>query len=151
MDKPITDYGNQNVELSSELFPDFVPCEKIDANVDFANHFNTLLAAYPGKKIDLYKAALVSDRMFRHIKSGHHLRKEPILALLIAMGLNLENIQVALMQAGYILSHSMLNDAVIMWMLKNDASKQNSAGRLQTINDTLDSLGLPLLMTRMKE
>jgi len=49
---------------------------------DFIKHFNALISTYPGKKIDLCAAASVSDRMFRHIKSGRHLRKEPILALL---------------------------------------------------------------------
>ena len=43
---------------------------------------------------------MIDERMFRHIKSGIYLRKESVLALLIAMGQDLENIQITLKKAG---------------------------------------------------
>lgn len=121
-------------------------------NIYFANHFNTLLSAYPGKKIDLCWAASVSERMFRHLKSGRYLRKESILALLIVMNLSLEDIQEALKKAGFILSYSLPNDVVVIWLLENESKNnlyyKDGADRLNYINETLDSLGLPLIMLR---
>ena len=122
------------------------PC----SNQNFAIHFNALISTFPGKKNELYQSALVSDRMFRYIKSGLYLKKEPILALLIVLGLELDRIQTALRKAGFILSQSLHNDAVIIWMLKNQAKALAGADRLRIINETLFSLCLPLLMTRQK-
>lgn len=123
--------------------------DKKSPNIGFANHFNKLLNKYPGKKIELCKAALVSDRMFRHIKSGYHLKKEPILALLITMELGLADIQTALKKSGYFLSSSIPSDAVIIWMINNEVYCQKGAMRLHYINETLYSLNLPLLMTKI--
>jgi hypothetical protein len=120
-------------------------------NSDFVEHFSNLLASYPDKKIDLCDAALVSDRMFRHIKSGRFLRKEPLLALLIVMNLNWDDIQKALEKAGFTLSHSVHFDVVTMWMLKNELHNHKGAKRLYRINELLDSLKLPLLMTRCRD
>ena len=126
-------------------------------NTEFSKHFNHLLSTYittitTGKKIDLCEDASVSDRMFRHIKSGRHLRKESILALLIVMGLSLDEIQCALKKAGLILSRSIPGDAVIIWMLENDlygrGGVKHGVKRLYRINEVLDSFGLGLLMTR---
>ena len=122
------------------------PC----SNQNFAIHFNALISTFPGKKNELCQAALVSDRMFRYIKSGLYLKKEPILALLIVLGLELDKIQAALKKAGFILSKSLPNDSVIIWMLKNQVKALTGAVRLNIVNDTLFSLCLPLLMTRQK-
>jgi len=88
--------------------------------------------------------------MFRHIKSGRFLRKEPVLALLIALGLELEDIQFALKKAGFILSDSLPRDSIIIWMLNNESINQKREMRLMQINEILYSLGQPLLMTRLK-
>jgi hypothetical protein len=117
-------------------------------NTKFANHFDSLLSDYSGKKSDLYKSALISDRMFRHIKAGRYLRKEPVLALLIVMELSLDDIQRSLKIAGYTLSYSIPSDVVILWILESDTYKHKGAKRLYRINEILYSLELPLLMTR---
>jgi len=88
--------------------------------------------------------------MFRHIKNGQYLKKESVLALLIVLDLLLNEIQTALKKAGLFLSNSLANDAVVTWMLSNDACSLRGAVRLRTINETLYSLDLPLLMTRLK-
>lgn len=114
----------------------------------FSKHFLYHLKKYKGKKIELCESALVSEKMFRHIKVGKFLKKEPILALLIVMNLDLDEIQKALRMAGLILSRSMYNDVVVIWIIENNLHNRG-AKRLQYINEVLESLGLPLLMTRM--
>ena len=127
----------------------------IDGSVNegFAKHFNGLLSAYSGKKAELCVAATVEDRMFRHIKSGRYLRKESVLALLIAMGLSFGDIRCALAKAGYALSHSVPGDIVVIWMFEkgNVESIADGGARLHEINMELHRLGLPLLMTRAKQ
>jgi len=146
-----------NTEFSDELFPDISKIvvkskmkEKI-INKEFAVHFSYLLSKYKGTKTDLYRAALVSEKMFYYMKSGKNIRKEPILALLIAMELDLAEIQIALSKAGFILSKSLINDMVIMWVLEHKVHNKKGSQRLFIINEILDELGFPLLMTRAKE
>ena len=147
------DIKEVSFDTGNEIFPfkNFKDAScKNSTNTRFSNHFYSLLSEYPGKKSDLYKAASISDRMFRHIKTGRYLRKESVLALLIVMGLGLVDIQRSLKIAGYILSHSIPNDAVILWILENDTHRYKGARRLYNINEILYSLELPLLMTRPK-
>ena len=124
---------------------------QMHSNKNFSNHFKLLLSECPGDNSKLCESASVSDRMFRHIKSGKHLRKEPILALLIIMGLELEDVQIALKKAGFFLSNSLYSDAVVIWMLKNKSQYFTSSKLLDRINDVLASLGFPLLMTEQRE
>jgi len=67
------------------------------------------------------------------------------------MNLSLDDIQVMLKKAGFVLSSSMSNDSVVIWMLNNETVNLKGAKRLYIINETLDFLGLPLLMTRWKD
>lgn len=119
---------------------------------DFIPHIGKLLSEYTGKLKDLYETAFVSERMFRYMKQGKHLKKEPLLAILIALNRNVDDIQECLKRAGYILSKSLPEDAIITWILKNETSipSHNKAFRINSINDTLHSFNLPLLMTRIK-
>ena len=48
------------------------------------------------------------------------------------------------------LSKSLPNDAVIIWLLENEIEKISGNQRILYINETLDSLGMPLLMAREK-
>ena len=150
-------WGDNTCEFSQELVPDIgrvkpLPRQEKTRNLYFMRHFKNLLSsAYSGKLMDLCGAAQVSERMFRHIKSGRYLRKEPVLALLITLGLGLSEIQESLKAAGFILSRSMPNDVVVIWMLENEQCGGSGSKRLYRINETLDALGLPLLMTRCKE
>lgn len=124
---------------------------KKPSNTAFESLFKQLLTSYKGTEIDLYESALVSDQMFRYIKAGKHLRKEPILSLLIVMEVDLYGIQAALSKAGYILSKSITNDLVVMWMIENRSRYHNGAKHLNRANTTLEELGATLLMTRIKE
>ena len=120
-------------------------------NSSFAEYFRKLVADYQGKKIDLCIEATVSGRMFRHLQNGRFLRKESILALLIVMGLDFEEIQHTLKKAGFILSDSMSNDIVIIWLLKNKEYSKKGSERLSIINNVLYESDLPLLITRYRE
>lgn len=113
---------------------------------DFVETFRTILKNYPESYRYLCEISLVSERMFRYIRDGVYQRKEPILALAISMGENLDNIQVLLKKSGYILSDSLPQDVVIMWMYRQLFDRAENLVAL--INETLYELDLPLLMTR---
>jgi len=109
-------------------------------NKGFTKIFDKLLSAYPGKMIDLCGAALVSERMLRYIKLGNHIKKESILSLLIAMEQDIDNIQVILKAAGFILSKSLPQDVVIAWMMENELSRLDGRKRVMRLNDIFYSL-----------
>lgn len=113
---------------------------------NFVEIFGGMLDAYPKSKRHLCEVSFVSDRMFRYIKEGQYSKKGAVLALSISMGQSLDNIQTLLKSAGYVLSESLPNDAVILWILRH--TNQPHDGRVFQINEVLNSLGLPLLMTR---
>jgi len=129
----------------------FPRVQKIASNLNFAVHIKSLLKQYPGKQSNLYMAASMTDRMFRYIKSGQYLKKESILTLLIVMDLELPDIQIALKKAGFILSNSLLVDAIITWVLNNDARNLKGEERLWCVNNMLEALSLPLLIKEPKE
>jgi len=151
----------RSIEISAELFPYNIPKTSykkpkyitvIDKSnyTGFVKRFNILMSTYDGKIDDLCQSALVSDRMFRYIRSGKHLTKESILAILITINCTLDDIQDCLKKAGFILSNSLPADMVIMWTLKNDLPNIKEVNPVHYINETLDNLRLPLLMTRLK-
>lgn len=74
--------------------------------------------------------------------------KATLLALAVSLDMDRNQIQILLRKAGYILSHSLPNDVIVMWLLDNMTVSSN---RLSIINDTLYELDLPLLMTRDKK
>jgi len=117
-------------------------------NADFIRTFNGFITAFPGKIIELCEAAIVSERMYFHIKLGKHLKKEPITALLIVLNKSLTCIQECLQMAGFILSHSLPGDMVIMWMIEHGLHEQKNISRVYHINEILYDLELPLLMTK---
>lgn len=88
--------------------------------------------------------------MLRYIKSEKLPSKETLLAVAISLGVETAEIQRLLKAAGYALSASLPNDAVVLWLLKHDERESKSESPLFHINEVLDELGLPLLMTRWK-
>jgi len=86
--------------------------------------------------------------MFQYIKKGAVPSKESLIALAVSMDCGIDIIQDLLKRAGYILSASLPNDVIILWILKNST---NNSNRLQDINHVLYSFDLPLLMTREKK
>jgi hypothetical protein len=120
------------------------------ADIKFPEYFNKLISLYPGKKHELYDAAQVSERMYRYVKNGQFLTKETLLALAISLELKLDDIQVLLKKAGYILSRSLPNDMAIIWLIEHDERSNKKENYVSYINEILYSLEMPLLMTRDK-
>lgn len=140
-------------EFSTELFPH----DEIDrvmirhqtkTKIAFIKQLNGLITSSGRKLSDLCDEALISERMIHHMRKGQHLRKETIIALLIALEQELEQIQIILKKAGYILSHSLPSDIIIMWLMEHEVYLFDGLNRLLKINHILDELGFPLLMTR---
>jgi len=48
-------------------------------NEIFVRYFNDIISTYKGKLKDLYDTAMVSERMFRYLRNGEHIKKEPLL------------------------------------------------------------------------
>ena len=88
--------------------------------------------------------------MLQYIKSHKQPSKETLLAIAISLGLGIDEIQHLLKKAGYALSPSLPNDAVVCWFLSGDRKTAGSVPVLFYINEVLDELKLPLLMTRLK-
>lgn len=109
-----------------------------------------MISAYLGTEKQLYDIAQISERMFRYLKNGRYLKKEPLLSLAITMNLNLDDIQSFIKKAGFVLSKSIPNDVIIMWLLEHDERNNNSLNYVSYINEVLYDLELPLLMTRKK-
>ena len=116
----------------------------------FTHQLNDLIAGSGRQLSELTNKAFMSDRLLRHMKKGQCLRKETILSLLIVLGQELDNIQSVLKKAGYFLSHSLVYDVVIMWVLKHEVCLLDGANRLLKVNYVLEDLNLPLVRTRLK-
>ncbi|MDE6732691.1 MAG: hypothetical protein K2J77_07435 [Oscillospiraceae bacterium] len=104
---------------------------------------------YSGKPKDLCAAAGISERMLRSYKSKTP-TKQALLAIVIALNFSTSDIDRILRSYGYCLSESLAGDVVVKWYVKRSLSKNNGAGLLNEINDTLEKMGLPLLVTRIK-
>lgn len=117
---------------------------------DFQGHFRQLLGHRRGGYKSICEAANVSERMFQYIKSQKWPSKETLLAIAISLGLELNEIQLLLKKAGYTLSASLPNDAVVYWFLSSEKKKDGNRSVLFYINEVLEDLNLPLLMTRLK-
>lgn len=105
---------------------------------------------YSGKPKNLSSAAGISERMLRSYKSKIP-TKQALLAIVIALALSVSEIDGILRSYGYCLSESVAADVVVKWYLENSPKTKNGAGLLNEINDVLDKMGLPLLMTRMSK
>lgn len=103
---------------------------------------------YSGKPKELCAAAGVSERMLRSYKKSVP-TKQVLLAIVIVLDLSVSDIDRILRSYGYCLSESLAADAVVRWYV-NNSRLERGARLLNEINDTLESMGLPLLMTRIK-
>ncbi|WP_277409174.1 hypothetical protein [Lacrimispora xylanisolvens] len=103
-----------------------------------------------GRCKSICDAANVSERMLQYIKNYRQPSKETLLAIAISLGLEIDEIQHLLKKAGYALSASLPNDAVVCWFLSGDRKVDGTVPVLFHINEVLDELKLPLLMTRLK-
>ncbi len=103
---------------------------------------------YTEKIIELCKKAMVSDRMLR-LYNHKTPTKNTVMALALATMKNYSEIDNILHKYGYCLSDSIIADIVVKWNVSNHNIKYRSIILLDEINDTLDKMGLPLLMTRI--
>ena len=104
---------------------------------------------YSGKPKDICAAAGISERMLRSYKNKIP-TKQALLAIVIALELPIPDIDRVLRSYGYCLFDSIAADVVVKWCLENSTQRKSGAGLLNEINDVLDKMGLPLLMTRLK-
>lgn len=96
---------------------------------------------------NLYENANVSERMFRYYKTAEP-TKQALLAIAVSLGMTLDEADELLHKYGYCLSRSLASDMVVRWYLSTYTSAAESSHLLDSINETLYDMELPLLMTR---
>lgn len=70
------------------------------------------------------------------------------MAIMLSLNMSLDELQTILKKYGYCLSESVAADMVVKWFI---TYRDNGGGNiLYTINEVLEEMGLPLLMTRIK-
>lgn len=98
---------------------------------------------------ELVRGALISERMFQYYLKGKKPTKQALLAIVISLDFPVSDIDILLRKYGYCLSNSLPNDAVAIWFLKNYYTQKNGVMTLDSINEVLEKLELPLLMTKL--
>jgi len=107
--------------------------------------FSTLLIKYIRRQgmsnTEVYKEANLDRRLFSKIisNSDYAPAKPTVLALVIALRLNLDDAATLLKSAGFAISHSQKVDLVVEYFIKKGGKDYN----IFQINDVLMSLGLP--------
>lgn len=104
---------------------------------------------YKGKKKTLCNDSLISERMFRYYKKTTP-TKQALIAIAVSLNSDVKDINILLRGYGYCLSESMAADAVVVWFI-NSKGRKKGAELLYEINEVLDEMSLPLLMTRQQE
>lgn len=89
---------------------------------------------------------VVSERMLQYYAAGTEPTKQALLAVGITLELPREKLEGLLRSYGYCLSESLACDMVVRWYLDNCGTPTSAL--LDEINQTLDELCLPLLMTK---
>lgn len=113
--------------------------------------FGTLLVKTINKKglvnADVYKDANIDRRLFSKIISneGYTPTKGTVLALAIALKLNLDETTSLLKSAGYALSHSSKSDIVVEFFISQTDGHYN----IDVVNDALEHFNLPTLGSRL--
>ena len=113
--------------------------------------FGTLLVKTINKKglvnADVYKDANIDRRLFSKIISneGYTPTKGTVLALAIALKLNLDETSSLLKSAGYALSHSSKSDLVVEFFISQTDGHYN----IDVVNDALEHFGQPQLGSRL--
>ncbi|MCQ2251058.1 MAG: hypothetical protein MJZ66_08110 [Bacteroidales bacterium] len=106
--------------------------------------FSTLLLKYIRQKgmsnAEVYKEANLDRRLFSKIISNNDYApaKSTVLALVVALRLNIDEAATLLKSAGYAISHSSRVDLVVEYFILKGGKDYN----IFQINDVLESLGL---------
>lgn len=108
-----------------------------------------LFKQYTDKQKKLFTEANVTERMLYYIKADRKPSKESLLALVISMGMETEEIQQVLRTAGYVLSKSLPTDMIVLYFLEHQSEWNKNISLVWQINEVLDELELPLLGTRL--
>lgn len=98
---------------------------------------------------ELVRGASISERMLQYYLKGKKPTKQALLAIVIALGIPIDEICILLCKYGYCLSRSLPNDAITLWFLKKYYTPKNGIMVLDSINEVLEKLELPLLMTKL--
>lgn len=69
------------------------------------------------------------------------------MAITLSLNMSLNELQTILKKYGYCLSESVAADMVVKWFI---AYRNGGEKILYTVNEVLEEMGLPLLMTRIK-
>lgn len=102
---------------------------------------------YNGKMRELCRKAMVSERMLRLYRHKTP-AKQTIIALAVILGKSASETDTLLHKYGYCLSDSIVGDVVVKWYLTTEHSKMNEELLIFSINETLEKMGVSLLMTR---
>lgn len=94
-------------------------------------------------------SASVSERMFQYYLKGKKPTKQALLAIFISLNFSASEMDTTLRKLGYCLSKSLPNDIITLYFLNNFYNKQNGVLTLNLINEVLERLDLPLLMTKI--
>ena len=117
------------------------------ADKNFNLYFKNLFEKSDKSCREIYEEAQVSERMFYLIKSHRVPAKTTLIAIAIALNMNIDEIETLLQKAGYVLSESIAFDMIVKRLIKNYKRITN---RLIDMNAVLYDLGFPLLMGREK-
>jgi hypothetical protein len=117
----------------------------LQSDKNFTVKFRQIIKQSTKSCREIYEEAQVSERMFYLIKSGRIPTKTTLISLAITLDLDIEEIENLLKKAGYVLSKSIEFDLIIRWLITNNRHKHN---RIVEINEILNKLELPLLMTK---
>ncbi len=97
----------------------------------------------------LVRRASISERMSQYYLKDKKPTKQALLAIVISLGIPIYEIRILMCKYGYCLSKSLPNDAITLWFLKKYYTQKNGIMILDSINEVLEKLELPLLMTKL--
>lgn len=102
---------------------------------------------YNGKLKALCDKAILSERMLRRYKTETP-TKQAIIALCVVLNKPIDEINLILNRYGYCLSDSIAADAVVKWHICHSSNRLNGEVLIFEINEVIERMGLPMLMTR---
>jgi hypothetical protein len=98
--------------------------------------FNYLLSEFRAQKnisdVDLYKNAYIDRRIYSHIVTNrrYHPSKRTVIALGLALNLNLDEMSELLARAGFCLSNCSVFDLAVMYCIENKVYDVNTVNAL---------------------
>ena len=105
-----------------------------------------LFKQYTDKQKKLFTEANVTERMLYYIKADRKPSKESLLALVISMGMETEEIQQVLRTAGYVLSKSLPTDMIVLYFLEHQSEWNKNISLVWQINEVLVAIMLNYIM-----